>query len=125
MGGMWQGIGEALGLGIWTAANPCPMATNIAAIAFLSRRLGSIRQTVLAGLLYAFGGMLAYVALAMLLVAGVHASPLAAFLERHMHRVLGPVLILAGMLLLGLIRLPSVSLEVGPQFQARVERWGV
>ncbi len=39
---------KVIGLGVWTAINPCPMATNIAAISFISRRVGRPSQVMLA-----------------------------------------------------------------------------
>jgi hypothetical protein len=121
----WQEIAVAFGLGLSTAVLPCPMATNIAAIAFLGRHLGSPWRTLLSGLLYALGGMLAYVGLGIVLIAGVQGSPLAEWLQRHVNQVVGLFLIVLGMLLLELIRPPGVSLGVGPKFQARVARWGL
>jgi cytochrome c-type biogenesis protein len=122
--GMLQAIGEALLLGIWTATLPCPMATNLAAIAFLGRRVRSPWQTLLAGLLYAVGGAATYIGLAALVLAGMRAPAIAAFLGDHTHQVLGPLLIVAGMVLLELVRLPGVGLGLGQRSQARVERLG-
>jgi len=118
-------IGEALTWGITTAMNPCPLTANIAALAFLGRRLGSPRQVFLAGLLYALGGTLAYALLAMLLLAGIQASPLAWFLEGYLHQSQGPLFIVVGMVLLGWIGLPGVPLRLDAAFHARVERWGL
>jgi cytochrome c biogenesis protein CcdA len=100
----WLAIGSALWLGILTSISPCPLATNIAAVSFIGRRVGQPRQVVLAGLLYAVGRTVAYVALAALLLAGLLASgEIARFLQRYLNLVLGPVVILVGMVLLGLI----------------------
>ena len=60
---------SALWLGILTAVSPCPMATNIAAISFVGRRVGSSGRVLLAGLLYTLGRTLAYVVLGSLVVA--------------------------------------------------------
>ncbi|MFH1923477.1 MAG: hypothetical protein ABIP48_26755 [Planctomycetota bacterium] len=49
------GLGAAFWLGIQTAIAPCPMATNIAAISFIGRRVGHARDVLLAGLLYTLG----------------------------------------------------------------------
>ena len=65
-------IVEALGLGIWTAVQPCPMATNIAAISYLGRRADSPRWVLLAGLLYALGQALVYVILTIVLLGSLH-----------------------------------------------------
>jgi cytochrome c biogenesis protein CcdA len=100
----WLTIGSALWLGILTSISPCPLATNIAAISFIGRKVGQPRQVVLAGLLYVIGRTAAYVALAALLLAGLLASgDIARFLQRYLNLVLGPIVIVVGMILLGLI----------------------
>lgn len=100
----WLTIGSALWLGILTSISPCPLATNIAAISFIGRKVGQPRQVALAGLLYVIGRTVAYVALAGLLLAGLLAGgEVARFLQRWLNLVLGPIVILVGMVLLGLI----------------------
>ena len=42
-------------LGILTAISPCPLATNIAAISYVGRKVGSPRAVMTAGLLYTLG----------------------------------------------------------------------
>ena len=122
---MLQAVGEMLALGIATSIHPCPLAAGVAALAFLARRAGSPRQVLLAGLLYAVGGAIAYGALAAIVLAGVRASPLAWLLHRWVHQALGPILILLGMLFWGWIRLPRASVGFGGQFSSRVERLGL
>ena len=116
----------AVGLGLWTALQPCPMATNIAAISYIGRRVGSPRRVLLAGLLYALGRTLAYVGLAILLSAGaVAAWRVSTRLQDLASLVLGPASILTAMVLLELIRFPLPGAAVGPRLQARLEAWGV
>ncbi len=118
-------ISMAIGLGMFTAVQPCPMATNIAAISFLARQVGSTRGVLLGGLLYALGRTLAYVALAVLLVGGMSHFEITSFLHKYLGQLIGPVLILVAMFLLGLIRLRFPGLGVGQKMQKRVESWGV
>jgi len=92
--GFLSAIIAALGLGIWTAAQPCPMATNVAAISYLGRRVDRPRLVFLAGLLYALGRTLVYVVLAILLMEGFQASRVSMFLQTRVHQFVGPVLIL-------------------------------
>ena len=44
------GIGSALWLGLLTSISPCPLATNVAAMSFIGRRVGNARLVVLTGL---------------------------------------------------------------------------
>jgi len=48
----WIAIGSAIWLGILTSISPCPLASNIAAISFITRRIGKTREVLLSGLLY-------------------------------------------------------------------------
>jgi cytochrome c-type biogenesis protein len=116
-------IGTALWLGILTSISPCPLASNVAAISFISRKVGSTRLVLLSGLLYTVGRTIAYVVLAMVIVAGLLASgEIARFLQRYLNQVLGPLLILVGMLLLGLLNVSGSFNIAGAGLQQRVAK---
>ena len=66
----------ALWLGILTSISPCPLATNIAAISFVGRRLGNAGEVFWTGFLYTLGRTLTYVVLGILLVASITSVPL-------------------------------------------------
>ena len=120
------GVVSALWLGILTSISPCPLATNIAAISYIGRRVDSTRQLFLTGLLYTLGRTLAYLGLAVILVATALSVPqIAMFLEKYMHLVLGPILILVGMLLLGLIQFSTSGSGVSEKMQQRVDALGI
>lgn len=121
----FSGVGEAFGWGIWTSVNPCPMATNIAAVSFLGGKVGSSRYVLLGGVLYALGRALAYVVLAGLLVSGIRASPVSEFLETWMLQILGPVLILVALFLLELIQFSFSAPGASQRIQKRAEGWGI
>ncbi len=96
---------SALWLGVLTSLSPCPLATNIAAVSYLGRSAGHPRSVLAAGTLYTVGRALAYVVLAWLLVASLLSAPhVSHLLQKYMNRLLGPVLVVAGMLLLELVR---------------------
>lgn len=104
----------ALWLGILTSLSPCPLATNIAAVGWLAGAGATPGRTLGAGLMYSLGRALAYSFLGGLLTASLlTAVGTARFLQYDLNRVLGPVLIVAGMVLLELlpIRLPAFDLE--------------
>jgi len=118
--------GSALWLGILTSVSPCPLATNIAAISFVGRRLESPRLVLAGGLLYTAGRVLTYTVLGVLLVSSLLSAPSAALvLQKYMNKVLGPVLIMVGMLLLELISFGSFGAGLATRLQARAERWGI
>jgi cytochrome c-type biogenesis protein len=118
---------SALWLGVLTSISPCPLATNVAAISFVGRRLGEPRKVLLGGALYTLGRMLAYLGLGSGLVAGLLNAPLVSFwLQKYMNRLLGPVLILVGMCLLGLLTMPAPGgSRIAERVQGRAARSGV
>ena len=66
--------GLAFWLGIVTAICPCPMATNIAAISFVSKRVDSPATVWMTGMVYTLGRMVAYSLLGILILQGLFAS---------------------------------------------------
>jgi cytochrome c biogenesis protein CcdA len=102
-------VGGAFWLGVLTSVSPCPMATTVAAIGYLARSSHSRALQLLAGLLYAMGRALAYTLVGALIAWGLLSAPvLSNFLQKHLGQLVGPVLVLAGMVLSGLLPgLPS------------------
>lgn len=99
-------IFTALWLGILTAISPCPLATNIAAISFISKNIECQFKTVYAGLLYVFGRIITYVVLGFIVVSGLLAVPsIANLLQHSINKFIGPILIIIGLILLNVIRL--------------------
>jgi len=116
----------AVWLGILTSVSPCPLATNIAAISFVGKRVGSVRHVLLGGLLYALGRAITYVALGVVLVAGATSVPaVSAFLQEYMNKLLGPLLIIVGMILTELIRVNISAPLAADKLQKQVEKSGV
>jgi len=97
-------IVAAFFIGLMTAISPCPLATNITAIAYASKRIDNSKHTLLVGFLYTLGRMFTYVAIASLIVlVGVNTQTIALFLQKYGEKILGPFLIILGILMLGLI----------------------
>jgi cytochrome c biogenesis protein CcdA len=119
-------LATAIALGIWTALQPCPIATNLAAISYLGRRVDRPSKVVLAGLLFALGQAVAYVGLAFVVLGGMTSAwRLSTFLQENATLALGPLWILAAMVLLGIIRIPLHGVTIGVKWQARVDAWGL
>lgn len=94
-------------IGLMMAVSPCPMATNITAIAYVSRKMGDSRYTILVGLFYSLGRMAVYVAIAALIVlCGLNVQSIALFLQEYGDLLLGPILLICGVVMLGIIPLP-------------------
>lgn len=108
----WAALGLAAWLGLLTAISPCPMASNLAALSFVARQRGGYWSTALSGLAYALGRTLSYTLLAYLLVKGLLAVPgLGMKLEAWGSKLLGPGLVVMGLLMLELIplKIPGLS----------------
>ena len=113
-------------LGVLNSMSPCPLATNIAAISFIGRRVASPRAALATGLLYTLGRTLVYLVLGILLVSSLLSAPLVShFLQKYMNRLLGPTLILAGMVLAELIRFTPKGSQLGEKVGQRVQGWGI
>jgi cytochrome c-type biogenesis protein len=98
---------SALFLGLITAISPCPLATNIAALGYVSRRATERRYTVMTGALYTLGRMFSYSVIGiMIIVAGLEIPGVATFLQDFGEQVLGPLLIVVGALMLSIDRIP-------------------
>ena len=116
----------ALYLGLLTSISPCPLATNIAAISYVGRKVGDTRLVVHAGLLYTLGRCLLYLALAVLLTSTALSIPaVALFLQKYMHLILGPVFLILGMFLVGLITISSSGTLMSERLQRQVDAMGV
>ena len=119
----------ALLLGLLTALSPCPLATNIAAIGYLGRRIDNRRAIFLNGLFYTLGRTLAYTLLAWVLLWGLRTGSTALGLEDALRvwveRLLGPVLVVMGVLMFfaDRLRLPSLNTS-GSERLAKKGAWG-
>jgi len=119
-------LGSAAWLGVLTSISPCPLATNIAAISYIGKRLDNPKAVMLSGLMYTVGRMVTYTALGALVVGSVLSIPqVAMFLQKHMNKALGPVLIIAGVLLLDVVRLRAYGGGVSDKLALRVQKWGI
>jgi cytochrome c-type biogenesis protein len=119
-------LAAALYLGILTSISPCPLATNIAAISYIGRKVENSRLVINAGLLYTLGRCLLYLGLAALLTTTALSIPaVSIFLQKYMHLVLGPIFLLLGMFLVGLITISSGGTMMSEGMQKRVDAMGI
>ncbi len=97
-------------IGLMTALSPCPLATNITAIAYISKKIGDGKKTLLTGFVYTLGRMFTYVLLASLIVyIGVNVQAISLFLQKYGEKFLGPLLVFIGLVMLNVIKLPSLK----------------
>ena len=91
-------------LGLLTAVSPCPLATNITAIGFISKDIENKNRIFLQGRLYTLGRMVAYTLLGALLIymlrRGIDTFDLQTAIRQWGERPLPPVLVGTGLLML-------------------------
>ena len=103
----------AMILGILTAVSPCPLATNLTAVAYLGREIDNRRKVFYLGLLYILGRTVAYSALGAVLIfiirKGEDAFDIQDAISAIGEWILGPALVLIGLFMLfgHLLHLPK------------------
>ena len=113
-------IVSALVLGLLTAISPCPMATNITAIGFISKDIGNKNRVFYNGLMYTLGRTFAYTALAIILYLGADQFRISGMFQQYGEKIIGPFLVVIGIFMLGIIKLnfPAFN-RISERFQQR------
>lgn len=96
-------------LGLMTAISPCPLATNITAIGYISKDIENRKHTFVNGLLYTLGRTISYTGLGIILYFGASKFHIAKFFQLYGERALGPLLVIFGILLLNVIPFRSLG----------------
>ncbi|MCK9438894.1 MAG: aromatic aminobenezylarsenical efflux permease ArsG family transporter [Patescibacteria group bacterium] len=91
-------------LGILTSISPCPLATNITAVAFISRNVKTPRYTIFSGLFYTLGRGISYTVLVTLIYLGFSSFSISSIFQGWGDKILGPVLIVIGLIMLDIIK---------------------
>jgi len=100
-------IVSAFSLGLLTAISPCPLATNITAIAYVTRRVTNRKYAIITAALYTLGRMFSYSVLGVLMVVvGLEIPWVSLALQRISEPILGPLLILIGLIMLFINKIP-------------------
>lgn len=117
---------SALWLGVLTSISPCPLATNIAAISYISKNVSSPYKAILSGFLYTLGRVLSYVTVGMIILVGLLSIPsIANFLQHYISLLMGPILIIVGIILLELIKFNFSSGVCSSELQNRLKDNGL
>lgn len=99
-------------LGLMTAISPCPLATNITAIGFISRNLENRNKVFVHGLVYTLGRAISYTAIPLIIYLGADQFKLSGFFQLYGEKILGPLLIIIGLFMLDIVKIgfPGMSL---------------
>jgi len=106
-------------LGILTSISPCPLATNITAVAFISKDIKTPKYTILSGLFYTLGRGISYTLLATLIYFGLSSFKVSSIFQGWGDKVLGPVLIIIGLIMFDFIK---INLNAGNKTE-RIKLW--
>lgn len=101
----------ALILGLMTAISPCPLATNISAIGYISRDIENRKRVFVNGLIYTLGRAVSYTGLALLIYSGASRMNISRLFQGWGEKLLAPLLIIIGLMMLDVIpvRFPGLS----------------
>ncbi|QGY42379.1 sulfite exporter TauE/SafE family protein [Maribellus comscasis] len=105
-------------LGLLTAISPCPMATNITAVGYIGKELEIKSRVFYNGLIYTLGRGLSYWLLAVVFYIGADQFKIATFFQSYGEKILGPLLIVVGLFMLGIIK---ISFPGFNKFSKRLE----
>jgi cytochrome c biogenesis protein CcdA len=98
-------------LGLMTAISPCPMATNITAIGYISKDLENRQKVFFNGLIYTLGRAISYTTIGLLFYFGASQFKISGFFQNWGEKLLGPLLIVIGLFMLGILtlKIPGIS----------------
>jgi len=126
MNSAWIALLSAFWLGILTAISPCPLATNVVAISFLSKKIVHPKIVFLSGLFYTLGRMFSYAGLGFIIISSLLSVPAAAnFLQKYMNKAFGPILIFTGLFLLEIIKFKMPAFSLSEKYQNKLAGSGV
>jgi len=104
-------------LGILTAVSPCPLATNITAIGFISKDIENHHRIFINGLLYTFGRIVSYTVLGFILIPILHEGASMFMVQKAVSKygemLIAPALIIIGIFMLDVIKLNLPKINIG------------
>jgi sulfite exporter TauE/SafE len=115
---------SALVLGLMTAISPCPLATNITAVGFISKDIENRHRVFINGLLYTFGRAVTYTVIALIIFLGADQFKFSGFFQQYGEKFLGPLLIVIGLFMLGIFKITFPSLGGLTSKMQNKTKWG-
>ena len=92
-------------LGLMTAISPCPLATNITAVGFISKDIEKRHKVFYNGLVYTLGRAISYTVLAVVLFYGADQFRISGFFQQYGEKIIGPLLIIIGLFMLDVLKI--------------------
>ena len=114
----------ALLLGLMTAISPCPLATNITAVGFISRDIENRNRVFINGLLYTLGRAITYTGIALIIYFGADQLKFGGFFQRYGEKIVGPLLIIIGLFMLDIVKIKFPGFNRLTSRMQEKKRWG-
>jgi cytochrome c biogenesis protein CcdA len=111
-------------LGLMTAISPCPLATNITAIGFISRDIENRNRVFINGLLYTLGRAITYTAIALIIFLGADQLKFSGFFQRYGEKIIGPLLIIIGLFMLDIFKINFPGFNKLTSRMQNKKKWG-
>ncbi len=112
---------SAIWFGILTSISPCPLATNIVATSYIGKRIKGDYSTLIAGFSYTVGRSAAYVCISVIIIFSLLSIPeIALFLQEHMNKIIGPLLIFAALFILEILAVNFSGFVLSHKLQKRL-----
>ena len=111
-------------LGLMTAISPCPLATNITAVGFISKDIENRNRVFVNGLLYTLGRAISYTVVAMVIYFGADQFKFSGFLQLYGQKILGPLMIIIGLFMLDVIKMNFPGMRGITSKMESKTRWG-
>lgn len=115
---------SALVLGLMTAISPCPLATNITAVGFISKDIKDRNRVFVNGLLYTFGRAISYTAIALVIYFGADQFKFSGFFQIYGEKILGPLLVIIGLFMLDVIKIKFPGMNGLTSKMEAKTKWG-
>ena len=111
-------------LGLMTAISPCPLATNITAVGFISKDIENRNRVFVNGLLYTLGRAISYTLIPLVIFLGADQFRFSGFFQMYGDKFLGPLLIIIGLFMLNILKLSFPGLGRMTSKMEKKTKWG-
>jgi len=115
-------------LGILTAVSPCPLATNITALGYISKDIEDHHRIFINGLLYTFGRIVSYTVLGFILIPilrkGASIFMVQKAVSKYGEMLIAPALIIIGIFMLDVIKLNLPKINIGGESLKKMTKGG-
>lgn len=96
---------------IWiiTSISPCPLATNITAVSFISKNLSSTKQTIIHSLIYTLWRIFSYTIIIFLIWGWLSQFNISKIFQWYWDKIIWPILMIIWLTMLNIIKFPHLK----------------